>query len=554
MDMIQASLDVSGPDQQERVFLDPKGLLIGRSSTCDLTLPNGQVSRHHARIFQGPFGRWIVEDLNSGQGVWVEGQRVQARALLPGENIRIGPYCLTLLQETSRRVEADPAARSTSTSLAEDLKTEIIAGRPESVTMLSAGRLKQLNEITDRLAARAGPSDLYSELCRSLAASPHAAALVLRLSEVPDEQDAIPETLACHVAGAAGPGGASGGLRLSRRVLEAVRAENRAVMAGNVRLSEDDMELTLIDKSRPRTVACAPLTDSAQVDDVLYVDVPSDEAGADFLDFIQAAARQVNFARKSLLLAEANAERRVLDQQIELARQIQVRLMPSRVEGIPGVDVAFRYEPAMWVGGDYCDMWRLEDGRLAFAVGDVSGKGLPAAMVMANLHAALRNTMSFCMQPAQVLQHITRYLCRHTPGSMFVTLVLGLFEPASGQLEYVNAGHILPFVVSPDGTVSQLGEPRHPPLGITESVFETDTIPLAAGEALVVVTDGITEAGDLDSGMFGTEGLREILAAAGPAPSDQIVASVAETAADFRQPLPQQDDVTVFAMRRLPDA
>lgn len=552
--MIQASVDVSGPDQQEQVSLDPKGLLIGRSSTCDLTLPNGQVSRHHARIFQDPFGRWIVEDLDSRQGVRVEGQRVQARALLPGENIRIGPYCLALLQKTSRRVEADPTARSTSTSLAEDLKTEIIFGRPESVTTLSAGRLKQLNEITDRLAARAGPSDLYSELCRSLAASPHAAALVLRLSEVPDGQDAVPETLACHVAGAAGSGGASGGLRLSRRVLEAVRTENGAVMAANVRLSEDDMELTLIDKSRPRTVACAPLTDSAQVDDVLYVDVPSDEAGADFLDFIQAAARQVNFARKSLLLAEANAERRVLDQQIELARQIQVRLMPSRVEGIPGVDVAFRYEPAMWVGGDYCDMWRLEDGRLAFAVGDVSGHGLGAAMVMANLHAALRNTMSFCTQPGQVLQHITRYLCRHTPGNMFVTLVLGLFDPTSGQLEYVNAGHILPFVVSPDGTVSKLGEPRHPPLGITESVFETDTIPLATGETLVVVTDGITEAGDRDSGMFGTERLREILAAAGPAPSDQIVASVAETAADFRQPLPQQDDVTVFAMRRLPDA
>ena len=137
---------------------------------------------------------------------------------------------------------------------------------------------------------------------------------------------------------------------------------------------------------------------------------------------------------------------------------------------------------------------------------------------------------------------------------MFVTLVLGLFDPASGQLEYVNAGHILPFVVSLDGRVSELGEPRHPPLGIIESVFETHTIPLAAGEALVVVTDGITEAGDRDSGMFGTERLREVLAAAGPAPSDQIVASVAETAADFRQPLPQQDDVTVFAMRRLPDA
>lgn len=553
--MTHAILKVSGPDLERRVSLDPRGLLVGRSSGCDLALPNGEVSRQHARLFQDPFGRWIIEDLNSRPGVWVEGRRIEARALLVGEKITIGPYCLTLVQEPDRRIAADPAAFSTQAYVAEDSKTEIIAARPESVTALSSGRLKQLNEITDRLVSRAGPSDLYPELCRCLAAPPKAAALVLRLPDVPGEQSTKPETLACHIAGVQGTqAGAATGMRLSHRVLEAVRSENRAVMAGNVRLAEEQMELTLIDQARPRTVVCAPVTDGAPVDDVLYADVPSDEAGADFLDFIQAIARQVNFVRKSLLLAEANAERRVLDQQIELARQIQVRLMPSRVEGIPGVDVAFRYEPAMWVGGDYCDMWRLEDGRLAFAVGDVSGHGLGAAMVMANLHAALRNTMSFCTQPGQILQHITRYLCRHTPGNVFVTLVLGLFDPASGQLEYVNAGHILPFVVSLDGTVSQLGEPRHPPLGITESVFETDTILLAAGEALVVVTDGITEAGDPDSGMFGTERLREILAAAGPAPSNQIVASVAETAADFRQPLPQQDDVTVFAMRRLPDA
>jgi phosphoserine phosphatase RsbU/P len=255
------------------------------------------------------------------------------------------------------------------------------------------------------------------------------------------------------------------------------------------------------------------------------------------------------------------------------------------------VEVAVHYEPAMWVGGDYCDVWPLEDGRIAFAVGDVSGKGLPAALVMTNLQAALRTTLSFCRDLPEVMGRLSRHLEAHLPEGMFVTMVLGLLEGREGMddgreglLEFVNAGHILPMLRSPAGEVTELGTPRNPPLGIASGTYEMESLRLPAGAGLVVVTDGITECLSPAGEEFGVEGLRKTLAAAtrGIAPADAAASGVAATApasgaasggppdgppggppggqdllsavtramAGFRQTLPQHDDVTVLAIVR----
>jgi len=113
---------------------------------------------------------------------------------------------------------------------------------------------------------------------------------------------------------------------------------------------------------------------------------------------------------------------------LSLAHDIQVQLTPKEINGNLGTDVAIFYKPAMWVGGDYCDIWTLEDESMAFAIADVSGKGLPAAMIMANLQAALRTTMRFCRDLSSVTEYINRHLVKNLTMGRFVTLFLGLFN------------------------------------------------------------------------------------------------------------------------------
>jgi sigma-B regulation protein RsbU (phosphoserine phosphatase) len=339
-------------------------------------------------------------------------------------------------------------------------------------------------------------------------------------------------------------------LHLSKRVLETVRATGKAVCASSQRDSNAKLALTVIDEHRPRAVACALITEMSETMDALYLDTPSTKDPAEMLGFVRVAARQVGLARKNLLLAEAKAEHMAIDQQLAMARSIQAKLTPQVLPSLPGIDLALFYRPAMWVGGDYCDIWQLPDGRLAFAVGDVSGKGLPGAIVMANLQAALRAIMSFCPNPAEVIEHLNQHLKQNLPEGMFVSLFLGLIDPHDGRMEYVNAGHVPPFVIHDRKQVTMLDEMANPLLGVPglEGPFLTTERPLNPGDCLVIVTDGITEAVSPTGEMYGMGGLQRLLQTTPINTAEEAVQSITKATEEFRHLLLQQDDVTVFAL------
>jgi serine phosphatase RsbU (regulator of sigma subunit) len=414
--------------------------------------------------------------------------------------------------------------------------------------------MKQLNDIIDRMGELTSPAELYPAVCERLTDTPDSVALVLRLPpqcEPGDEPLPVsPKVLACRFGGGADHEPSAANLHLSRRVLEAAQSSEAAVMASNVAMSEAHMDLTLVDDRKPRAVFCAPLAAMASGLDVLYLDVPCDQGTEETLDFVRVVARQVSASRKSLLLAQARAERTVLDGQLELARRIQTGLTPAGLQQVPGAEVAVRYEPAMWVGGDYCDVWTLADGRVAIAVGDVSGKGLPAAMVMTNLQAALRATMAFCSQLGEVMGRVNALLEQNLPEEMFVTFFLGLFDPASGRLEYVNAGHLPPLTIAPPGGAGMLGRPGNMPLGIMDDVFRSEAVDLSEGGGLLVFTDGITEAASPGGGRLGVDRLQSLLEQSRFHSAGELAERVVEAAVNFRQTLPQQDDITVLALMR----
>jgi serine phosphatase RsbU (regulator of sigma subunit) len=234
---------------------------------------------------------------------------------------------------------------------------------------------------------------------------------------------------------------------------------------------------------------------------------------------------------------------------LELAREIQMRLTPRNPPHVSGVDVAYHYQPAQWVGGDYCDLWDMPDGRLAFVVADVAGKGLAAAMVMSSLHASLHAGTSFCAGPAEAIDYVNRHLAQHLPGDMFVTLFLGMLDAKTGRLEYVNAGHVPPLLATPGAGIEPLAPPANTVLGIGAGSFEARSQTLSRGACLLAITDGITEAMSPEGKQFGGDGLREVLRSAAAGTAADIVQDVTKAAAAFRGAGPQQDDETVLALR-----
>ncbi|MGA2498046.1 MAG: fused response regulator/phosphatase [Tepidisphaeraceae bacterium] len=236
---------------------------------------------------------------------------------------------------------------------------------------------------------------------------------------------------------------------------------------------------------------------------------------------------------------------------LDLARRIQMRLMPSQSPRIPGLDMAFHYQPAQWIGGDYCDFWRLPDGRLAFVVADVMGKGLPAAMVMANLHATLHAGMAFCADGARAIEYVNQHLAQHLPAGLFVTLFLGLLDVRNGILEYVNAGHVPPLLMERGTVIQPLGSPDNTVLGIGSGPFSSETITLASDAMVLLMTDGISESASPEGEHFGTTRAEQVMRSAASDSANQLVHRLTEAASRFRGAGPQQDDITVLAVRRL---
>jgi serine phosphatase RsbU (regulator of sigma subunit) len=544
-------LVITGPEGTEQIAIEPKGATIGRDKSCDIVLDSNSVSRLHARIFRDPFGRWIIEDLESRNGVFIEGERIRVQAILPEQKVDIYPFTLSVLQQLERQAAPESPVQAAASVVDKGLEEEIVSYKADKDSILSVALIRCLNEITDRLLELNKPSELYSQASYHLATMLDAFAAFVRLPPGDDSVTKAPQVLASRFGRNAAKGAATqiSNVHFSKRVLDAVRSTKTPVMARSGPSAEKQLVLTIVDKVNPHIVFSAAINDFDGTVDALYLDILENKCPKEMFDFIEAITRQISSVQKNLVASEAKAQRRILDRQLALAREIQSKLVPTELGKGFEVDVAVCYEPAMWVGGDYYDVWSLADGRIAFAVGDVSGKGLPAAMIMSNLQAALRTTMTFCAELSTVAQHINEHLCQSLRDDMFVTFFLGLFEPSTNKLSYVNAGHIPPLLLRPSAPVAQLLEREADlPLGIFSRPYEMATETLEPDARLLVVTDGITEAGSPDGQMFETERLSKLMTDSRTCSAQELVQSVIKAVADFRQTLPQQDDITIFAL------
>jgi serine phosphatase RsbU (regulator of sigma subunit) len=269
------------------------------------------------------------------------------------------------------------------------------------------------------------------------------------------------------------------------------------------------------------------------------------------LDLLTTVAFQISVVLENAILHEAALRERSLEIELKLAQQIQVELLPSEPPRVDGYGFFDYYAPAKFVGGDYYDYLPLDGGRLALVVGDVSGKGVPAALLMVKVASALEASLSTEPDPVQVLNQVNQRFSRRNPDGTFVTMVLAMLDLSNHHMSIVNAGHLRPLLRRLDGSVVEIGDAEAGlPLGLAPHQSYAQTrLKIEPGAALVLVSDGITEAHSASRGQYGLERLITQLQLPGDSAAE-IGRRIIDDVDRFVGHHPQSDDRCLLCIRR----
>jgi serine phosphatase RsbU (regulator of sigma subunit)/anti-sigma regulatory factor (Ser/Thr protein kinase) len=258
------------------------------------------------------------------------------------------------------------------------------------------------------------------------------------------------------------------------------------------------------------------------------------------------AVRVAQLVRQQQTEAE---ERQRIEQELQVARLIQHTLLPKSVPNVDGWHLAAYYRPARAVGGDFYDFIALEDGRLGLIVGDVTDKGVPAALVMATTRSVMRAAAAGLSDPGAVLERVNDLMCPDIPENMFVTCLYAVLDPITGRLVYANAGHDLPYQRSGDQVIELRA--RGMPLGLMPGMqYEEQETRLEPGDTVLFYSDGLVEAHNAQREMFSFPRLRQLVAH-DSSTADEVVDFLLEQLAAFTGPdWEQEDDITLVTLRR----
>jgi len=251
-------------------------------------------------------------------------------------------------------------------------------------------------------------------------------------------------------------------------------------------------------------------------------------------------------------LMETTTIKQRMEGELNAARDIQMGILPAAdAPAHPDCLVASFLEPAKEVGGDLFDFFQLADGRQALVIGDVSDKGVPAALFMSMTVTLVRFALAQISDPAEVMTRINDRLSENNPGCMFVTLFISIFDPATGELEYANGGHCQPLVTGPDGSVRVIEGMSGPVVGAMGGLpYALHRTVLGAGETCLLYSDGVSEAMDEERRLFGEDRVEKLLAAHGSAAPDEILRRMYEAIAAHRGTAAQSDDITMLCFTR----
>jgi sigma-B regulation protein RsbU (phosphoserine phosphatase) len=274
----------------------------------------------------------------------------------------------------------------------------------------------------------------------------------------------------------------------------------------------------------------------------------------DFADFETTLRRTRESLAETRQGMEASKQLTALEQELEIAASIQASMLPHEFPtGREDFGLFAEMTPARRVGGDFYDFFLIDEGRLGFVIGDVSGKGIPAALFMAVSRTLLRATAMQGMGPAECLQYANHVLGTQREGGVFVTVFYGILHTRTGELDYAIGGHNPPYWLSQRDAIRAIEEPSGVVIGLLPDVeYENGKVQLAPGDSIFLFTDGVTEAMSDEQRFFGERKLRDVLKANAAVSPECIVKAVSAAVADFTAGAPQSDDITMVAVKWTP--
>jgi sigma-B regulation protein RsbU (phosphoserine phosphatase) len=268
------------------------------------------------------------------------------------------------------------------------------------------------------------------------------------------------------------------------------------------------------------------------------------------LEFVSSIGNLAIISLENARLFKEAIEKQKLEDELLIAREIQKGLLPSVLPDIPGFRMSAANISSKQVGGDYYDVLVLPDGRFIIAIGDVSGKGSPAALLMANLQATIRALVPLNLGLAELTGRVNDLMCENTGGNKFVTFFWGAVDPGGMSLTYVNAGHNYPYLIHADGTFDRLDKGGMI-LGVMKTMipYEEGTLPFRPGDTLVLFTDGVSEAMSTVQEEYGEERLERALRGALAGTAQEILDAVHQDVLVHTHGASQSDDITMMVVK-----
>lgn len=521
--------------------LESAPMRLGRGSGNAVQLLDATVSKEHAEILHVD-GRWSIRDLGSRNGTRVNGREATSPiAVNAGDRIEIGHVVLQVL-EAGRH---EPTTFTTSEHVDSSLRLNVrdVLERPASTEGTTARVLHLLAEAGQLLVL---PRPL-AETCETILGLVEKAVRASRLVVLMrDLQTGELQQVAARYRG----GRASEPLALSQSITRAVLAENTAVITGDAAHDPRFLAQHSIIAQAIHSAMAVPLFDNTSVLGILYVDStdPGVLYGQPELELLTLLGNMAAVKITNARLLEDEQVRQRLAQELSTAVRIQRGLL-SQPPPLTGWTCHARIETCHEVGGDLYDFHVREDGDVVVLVGDVSGKGMGAALLMSSTLSSARVLYDVCTGPLQLIRRLNSIIHRSTDARSFVTMFVGWLEPTSGRMRYVNAGHPEPHVLH-EGSLRTL-EATGIPVGMMHEFAWTEgETTVAQGELLALFSDGIPEAQHGEE-FFDFERVAEALRAAEPeadlqVAADRVIASIDDFAAGEHR----ADDVTLVLLRR----
>lgn len=515
---------------------------LGRSTTNELAFPDdSKLSREHL-VFERSKGGWFVRDVGSLNGTKVNGVPLTNVAVLSdGDRISAGDLTIRFQVRAASSAKTIDVNRGATVSL--DLRSALANATGETGTPnLRNEHLGALVRAGRQLIAQ-GTVDELCALVLDLAADVSKAARGAVFTRAEDG------TLTSRAE-------RGRGLRISTAVQDAVLNERRSLLVHDARLENQFGFRDSIVAQDIRSILAVPLQTDENTIGLIYLDSPFfvREFTADDLNVVTVLANIAAIRIEHARVAAEREARRLLDQDLARAVEIQQSILPKDPPSAPGCDLAAFNLPCRTVGGDYYNFITYPDGQLALFVADVSGKGLPAALLVSSLHACIR--LLFDEAPNDLSDHVTRLnktVSSTCPAGCFITFFVGLYHPATGNLVYCNAGHNPPLLASAGARPIML-DSTGIPLGLfATAAYSQQSCCLDPGDTLLLYSDGVTEACAPDSNdEFGEHRLFSALAARRGQPARTVLSEIHSDVLSFTHGSAPADDRTLVILQRAP--